>query len=205
MTGTSVGAEGAGAGGARRRDAGRTRRALLEAASQRFARDGYAATTVRDIADQAGVNVALINRYFTSKEGLFEACLTAAVERASVSTGPLPLGEIGGTMSRQAAGTTPGVTSEGLMLLLRSSGDEATEATRIGFLRRFGERLASAAGWNPTTRDDETLLRAQLVLAAGLGIVVLRSSAGLEPLTSATEHDLRGPLDDLVRALLAPD
>src|ERR1700712_5058446 len=35
---------------ARARDAGTTRQLLLEAARHRFARDGYAATTVRDIA-----------------------------------------------------------------------------------------------------------------------------------------------------------
>lgn len=39
-----------------------------------------AATTVRDIADDAGVNVSLISRYFACKEGLFEACLTEAVD-----------------------------------------------------------------------------------------------------------------------------
>jgi hypothetical protein len=88
------------------------------------------------------------------------------------------------------------------MLLLRSSGDAATEATRIGFLRRFGERLATAAGWQPDQGDDELLLRAQVVLAAGLGIVVLRTSARLEPLTGATEGDLLGPLNDLVDVLL---
>jgi AcrR family transcriptional regulator len=40
-------------------------------------RDGYAATSVRDIAADADVNVALINRYFRSKAGLLEACLAA--------------------------------------------------------------------------------------------------------------------------------
>ncbi|GAA3163585.1 TetR family transcriptional regulator [Nonomuraea salmonea] len=64
----------------RRRDAARTRQRLLDAALKRFAHDGYAATTVRDITDDAGVNVALVNRYFQSKEGLFEACLEAASE-----------------------------------------------------------------------------------------------------------------------------
>src|SRR5262249_4490858 len=53
--------------GPRRRDAATTRQLLLDAARQRFAIDGYAATSVRDIAHDAGVNVALINRYFTSK------------------------------------------------------------------------------------------------------------------------------------------
>lgn len=57
------------------RDADVTRRALVRAARRRFATDGYRATTVRQIAADAGVNVALINRYFVSKEGLFEACM----------------------------------------------------------------------------------------------------------------------------------
>src|SRR4051794_36587391 len=66
--------------GRRHRDAAKTRQLLLDAALRRFASDGYAATTVRDIADDAGVNVALISRYFESKEGLFEVCLTTAVD-----------------------------------------------------------------------------------------------------------------------------
>ena len=65
---------------ARRRDAGRTRRRLLDAARERFAADGFSSTTVRQVADDAGVDVALIKRYFGSKEGLFEACLAAAVD-----------------------------------------------------------------------------------------------------------------------------
>ena len=50
------------------RDAKATRRALVRAARRRFATDGYRATTVRQIASDVGVNVALINRYFVSKE-----------------------------------------------------------------------------------------------------------------------------------------
>src|SRR6187401_3364537 len=57
------------------RDANATRRALIRAARRRFATEGYRATTVRHIAADVGVNVALINRYFDSKEGLFEACM----------------------------------------------------------------------------------------------------------------------------------
>ena len=64
----------------RRRDATATRRALLQAARRRFAGQGYASTTVRQVADDAGVNVSLISRYFSSKEGLFEACLRSAAE-----------------------------------------------------------------------------------------------------------------------------
>ncbi|MEV4658660.1 hypothetical protein [Micromonospora sp. NPDC049301] len=44
--------------------------------------------------------------------------------------------------------------------------------------------------------------RAQMALAAAIGIAVLRSSIQLQPLSSATEQDLVGPLRDLVDALL---
>lgn len=54
----------------RPRNAEETRAALLAAARLRFARDGYEATNLRDIASDVGVNVALIPRYFRSKEGL---------------------------------------------------------------------------------------------------------------------------------------
>jgi AcrR family transcriptional regulator len=48
-----------------------TRARLLEAAATRFRESGFDATTVRDIAADAGVDPALINRYFGSKAGLF--------------------------------------------------------------------------------------------------------------------------------------
>ena len=62
----------------RRRDAAATRSAILEAATRRFAYQGYQCAGVREIAADAGVNAAMINRYFGSKEGLF----TEVVERA---------------------------------------------------------------------------------------------------------------------------
>ena len=36
-----------------------------------FMRKGYAATRTRDIAEESGLNLALINYYFRSKENLF--------------------------------------------------------------------------------------------------------------------------------------
>jgi len=37
-----------------------------------FTKKGYAATKTRDIAEEAGLNLALLNYYFRSKENLFE-------------------------------------------------------------------------------------------------------------------------------------
>ena len=62
----------------RRRDAAATRSAILEAATRRFAFEGYQSAGVREIAADAGVNAAMVNRYFGSKEGLF----AEVVERA---------------------------------------------------------------------------------------------------------------------------
>lgn len=45
---------------------------IKEAARKVFTRKGYAATRTRDIAEEAGLNLALLNYYFRSKEKLFE-------------------------------------------------------------------------------------------------------------------------------------
>lgn len=46
---------------------------IIEAAEQLFAKHGYGSTSVRQIADAAGVNLAMISYYFGSKEKLMEA------------------------------------------------------------------------------------------------------------------------------------
>ena len=53
------------------RDAQATRERLVAAARNAFSERGYERTTVREIAREAGVNPALINRYFGGKEQLF--------------------------------------------------------------------------------------------------------------------------------------
>jgi AcrR family transcriptional regulator len=46
---------------------------IMEAAEKLFADKGFAGTSVRDIAEAAGVNLAMISYYFGSKEKLMEA------------------------------------------------------------------------------------------------------------------------------------
>lgn len=52
-----------------------TRRAILDAAIARFGRDGYRATSVADIARDAGVGGTAAYAYFSNKEALFLAAL----------------------------------------------------------------------------------------------------------------------------------
>jgi AcrR family transcriptional regulator len=61
----------------RRRDREATTQALLAAGVQVFAERGYDAATTREVAQAAGVNEQLIQRYFGGKEGL----LLAIIER----------------------------------------------------------------------------------------------------------------------------
>ena len=61
---------------ARKRDAAATRAAILASAHDRFLKDSYESVGLRDIAGDAGVDVALVSRYFGGKEGLFREVLT---------------------------------------------------------------------------------------------------------------------------------
>ena len=54
-----------------RSDGQDTREAILAAAESEFAAHGYAAASTRGICRRAGVNIALANRYFGTKENLY--------------------------------------------------------------------------------------------------------------------------------------
>lgn len=48
---------------------------ILETAVSMFARKGYGSTGLRDLAEQAGVNLAMVNYFFGSKKGLLKVIL----------------------------------------------------------------------------------------------------------------------------------
>lgn len=53
----------------------RQRQAILTAARELFAADGFRGTGMRAVAARAGVDVSLVAYYFTNKQGLFTATL----------------------------------------------------------------------------------------------------------------------------------
>ncbi len=61
-----------------------TRERILEAAFRRLVAEGYAALSVREIAKDAGVNHALINYHFRSKDQLVIDVLDAVNQRLLV-------------------------------------------------------------------------------------------------------------------------
>jgi AcrR family transcriptional regulator len=62
-------------------DTAGTRERILDATFRRLASDGYAALSVREIASDAGVNHALINYHFRSKDQLVIEVLDAVNQR----------------------------------------------------------------------------------------------------------------------------
>lgn len=60
-------------------DAQLTRERILDAARSCFAERGYAGTSLRWVADNAGVTQPLVSHYFGTKERLFEAVLERSV------------------------------------------------------------------------------------------------------------------------------
>ncbi|WP_219419332.1 TetR/AcrR family transcriptional regulator [Pseudonocardia nigra] len=180
---------GTGATEARPRDSAATRRALLTAARHLFATVGYDATTVRAIADRAGVNQALLFRYFGNKEGVFaEAVMGDAMQL--LADGPRP-----DLLEHTLAGILAdegGQGAETLMAVLRATGSaQVAEEVRS----RLGAAYSSAfAALVDTDDPTDATVRADLLLAWLLGIVLMRSVLRPGPLQDAeavTEHVLR--------------
>lgn len=65
--------------GKRALQAAATRRRLIEAAMRLFARNGYAASSVAAIGEEAGVSRGLVNFHFATKENLLHAVIEQLV------------------------------------------------------------------------------------------------------------------------------
>ena len=58
-----------------------TEEKIKEAARKVFMQKGYAATRTRDIAEESGINLALLNYYFRSKEKLFNQVMMEKIQQ----------------------------------------------------------------------------------------------------------------------------
>ena len=70
----------------------KSRQAILDAALELFAREGYSGTSMSRIAGRVGISKGLIYNYFTGKEQILECILDEFVEKimpaAATTTGP---------------------------------------------------------------------------------------------------------------------
>jgi AcrR family transcriptional regulator len=169
----------------RRRDATATRQALRDAAFALFAERGYDRTTVRDIATRAGVNQALLFRYFGSKEALFAEVTSGH----SLSTEPPRL--VAEMLDNLLDPASPTRRDQLLTVLLRTLGtDDAAAEIRRRLNASYADVLSTL------TDQPNADLRADLVLAWLFGISLMRGVAATPPLADADAA--------LVRALVLP-
>jgi AcrR family transcriptional regulator len=166
-----------------------TRDAILAAALRRFATSGYDATSLRDIAAEAGVDPALAIHYFGTKEGLFVAAtgLPDGLPGLLESLAVLPLHDFAQTL---VGGYLQLIDSDGsrnaILALVRSavSNDKAAAILRqflTAELLPVIERL---------TRHPDAQLRASLVVAQLIGIATQRHVIRLEPLVRASPDEI---------------
>jgi AcrR family transcriptional regulator len=180
---------------ARRRDRAATRAALLEAARRRFAAHGFDGVSVRDVARDAGVDPALIFRYFGSKQALFEEAATVdSAPDGGAATPDLPVELLRGVLDD----TTRGGTDHPLLALLRSSGRESARARlQQQMCDGFLDRIAGLA------EGEGAQLRAEMVGALLLGISVARSVVRTPALAEAEAGEVEEVFAAMVQAALA--
>lgn len=70
-----------------------TRQALILAGLRLFGRQGFAATSVRQLAQEAGANIAAIAYHFGGKDGLRTACAEEFGRRMGAAMGARPISD----------------------------------------------------------------------------------------------------------------
>jgi len=166
----------------RRSDA--TKAAILAAAREHFAASGYQAATIRAIAAAAGIDPAMVMRYFGNKEGLFAAAAEFDLRLPDLSA--LPRTAVGPALVEHFIHRWE--DDETLMALLRTAVTNEAAAARMQALfatqmapliaRLCGEPRAAAAA------------RAGLIATQILGLALCRYVLKLPPVVGLKRAEI---------------
>ncbi|GAB4587452.1 TetR/AcrR family transcriptional regulator [Nocardia sp. IFM 10818] len=165
----------------RRSDA--TRAAILTAARERFARDGYDRATIRAIAADAGIDPAMVMRYYGSKDKLF--ALAAEFDLALPDFADVPEDGLGHALVSFAIQRWE--SDETLAALLRAAvtNEGAAEKMRAIFAGQVVPMI-QARGIDPA----EAATRAGLVGTQLLGVALCRFVLRVPPVVAMTTGEL---------------
>jgi AcrR family transcriptional regulator len=165
----------------RPRSAAVSRATILDAARVRFGTDGFERTTIRKVAGDAGIDPALVMRYFGSKEGLFAAAAEFRVDLPDLAEVP---------RDHWAAVMLPVFfavwedDARFLPLLRAAATSEQAAATmRSVFAEQVAPSLAAVA-------VDRPEVRAAMVGSQVLGLALARYVLRLPPLVDLTREEL---------------
>jgi AcrR family transcriptional regulator len=180
-----------------------TRQSILDSARQAFIDSGYD-VGVREIAENAGVTAMLVNRYFGSKEQLFEEVIDLVLSTPgilmpevleNVPAAPKLCRDIATALvERTASDVTP---MDGFLIMLRSANNkQATAILRKKFERHFAQPLSELL------YGEEASQRAAMFLAVIAGFQVMRQVVELTALTEAKPDQLIRQLEALFKLLI---
>lgn len=187
----------------RRPGSGSTRAAVLDAARARFARDGFAATTMRLVAADAQVDVSQVMQFFRSKDELFAAVMAipASALRRFNTLYEGPDEHVGERVVRAFLTAWEGVPeeSEPLMATLRGAivNDQARDQLR-GFIQA---RLLAGTSARP---GSDAALRAGLATSLLMGLVVCRRIIGVPVLVGAAAEEVVRLIAPAIQQVLVP-
>ena len=151
------------------RDAQATQAKLLQAARSYFAAHGFERSTVRAIAAEAGVNVALISRYFGSKEELFAQAV--AIDLALPDLAGTPHKEIGPRLVEHFFRRWEGKPADDLLqVLIRTAATHPAAAAKIRTI--LAQQIEPAV--MAFTQSEHAGPRAALIATQILGLAYCR-------------------------------
>jgi len=182
----------------RGKNAAATRESLLDAARRRFMEESYETVSLREIAGEAGVDVALVARYFGSKEELFrEVFRSSRGDWLDPAVTPESLAHWLAALATQEQPTEDLENLERLLIILRSaSSPKAADIVRHAFREDV---------LGPLTRllpGPDAEVRASLALSILTGFTILRTIMNVEPLQASGTAAARARLEDLLAAAL---
>jgi AcrR family transcriptional regulator len=184
-----------------------TRDTILTAARARFASQGYAGTTIRAVAADAGVDPALVAHYFSSKAKLFATSvnLPVAPDALIATIVDRPLDAVGEAILRTILSITdePG-SREAWLGMIRSA---AADGHGAAVLREFlAEEVLGPIGARLESEGvADAPLRMTLVGSQIVGLAFGRHVIGIEPLASATDDELVAALAPTLQRYLTGD
>lgn len=127
-------------------DSGR-RAEVLALAADLFSRNGYSATTVRDIADAAGILSGSLYHHFASKEAIADAILRAFVDEVLAAYDEVAATDLPPRAAVEALANASLAALErhrAAIVIYQRDGDRLAALERFGYLREAGERFDRA-------------------------------------------------------------
>lgn len=180
-----------------------TRQLVLDVARARFASDGFAGTTIRLVAAEAGVDVAQVMQFFRSKDELFAAVMAipaSALERFNtLYEGPDE--HLGERVVRAFIAAWEGIAEESEPLMATLRGAFVNEQARDQ-LRGFIQSRLLAGTRGHAGPDAE--LRSGIAAALLIGMVVGRRVIGVPTLVAADPEELVRIITPAIQNILVP-